>query len=141
MLGYLSLFRPGKTGLTWKKALRLSEEIRTLTGCGYVNVQGKVDRNCPARIWAQAMEHMVEKRVSLSLPLKNHRYLSKVAWDLADQADAMTEQQSRTQRVTRTTTPGPVASVRSPLDEYIQGLRDTKPTTDEMSAWTAGRMR
>ena len=135
-LGYISLFRPGQQALTWKKALRLAQEIESLTGKGYVHVQGKVDRPCPPRIWAQAMEQMVERRNSLSLPLpKGHVYLCKVAWDLADQTDAAAEQQSRTARVTRAVSPGPVASIQNPLDEYIQGLRDTKPSDEEMDEW------
>lgn len=141
VLGYISLFRPGKTGLTWKKALRLSEEIRSLTACGYVNVQGKVDRNCQPRIWAQAMEQMVDNRISLILPLKNHKYLTKVAWDMADKADSQSEQSARTNRVTRSASPDPIASIQSPLDAYIQGLRDDKPTDEEMAVWKKERMQ
>jgi hypothetical protein len=139
VLAYISLFRPGKTGLTWKKALRLSQEINALTACGYVSAPGKVDRPCPARIWAQAMEQMVEKRGALSLPLKNHNYLRQVAWQLADQEDAKAEQSKP--RVSRNTDNGPAASIQNPLDEYIQGLRDSKPTDEEMALWKAGRMR
>lgn len=90
-LGYLSLFRPGKQSLTWKKALRLAQEVEELAGKGFVHVQGRVDRDCPARIWAQAMEQMVERRVGLTLPLPNHTYLSKVAYDLAEQTGRQTE--------------------------------------------------
>jgi len=139
-LGYMSLFRPGRTGLTWKKALRLSEEIASLTACGYVSVKGQVDRNCPPRIWAQAMEQMVEKRITLTLPLANHRYLGKVAWQLADQEDLQAEKQSRV-RPTRTAGPDRSLSISSPLDAYIQGLRDTRPSDEEMAAWKAGRMQ
>lgn len=140
-LGYLSLFRPGTTGLTWKKAVRLADEIGQLAAKGYVGGQGKVDSDCPPRIWAQAMEQMVERRAALSLPLKNHNYLRQVAWQLADQADAQSEQQSRAVRVTRPSTNGPVFSISSPLDAYIQGLRDTKPSDAEMAEWRAGRLR
>jgi hypothetical protein len=90
-LGYLSLFRPGKQSLTWKKALRLALEIEELTAKGFVHVQGRIDRDCPARIWAQAMEQMVERRTGLTLPLPNHTYLSKVAYDLAEQTNRHTE--------------------------------------------------
>ena len=91
VLGYLSLFRPGKQSLTWKKALRLAIEIEELTAKGFVHVQGRIDRDCQARIWAQAMEQMVERRVGLTLPLPNHTYLSKVAYDLAEQTNRRTE--------------------------------------------------
>lgn len=91
VLGYISLFRPGTQSLTWKKALRLVLEIEALVGKGFVHVQCRIDRDCPPRIWAQAMEQMVELRTSLSLPMPNHIYLSKVAWDLAEQVSRQTE--------------------------------------------------
>jgi len=90
-LGYLSLFRPGIQALTWKKALRLALEVEELAGKGFVSVQGRIDRDCPARIWAQAMEQMAERRTGLSLPLPNHTYLSKVAYDLAEQTNRQAE--------------------------------------------------
>lgn len=141
VLGYLSLFRPGQNGLTWKKALRLVEEINKLTAVGYVGIHGRVDRDCPAMIWAQAMEQMSERRNLLTLPLKNHNYLRQVAWQLADQEDARSEQQGRTHRVTRVVSSDPTASIQNPLDAYIQGLRDTKPTDEEMEEWKAERMQ
>ena len=141
VLGYLSLFRPDKTGLTWKKALRLAEEIAALTACGFVSIHGKVDRTCSPRIWAQGMEQMIEKRLSLTLPLKNHNYLRQVAWQLADQEDASREQQSHIARPIRTASSGPIASIQNPMDAYIQGVRDTKPTDEELAAWKSSRMQ
>jgi hypothetical protein len=103
VLGYLSLFRPGKQALTWKKALRLALEIEQLVATGYVHVQGKVDRTCPPSLWARAMEQMVEQRGALRLPMASHNYLSKIAWDLADSADYQAEKkQSTTQMSSRT---------------------------------------
>jgi hypothetical protein len=96
-LAYISLFRPGKQSLSWKKALRLVGGIEELTGKGFVHVQGRVDRNCPARIWAQAMEQMVERRIGLTLPLPNHTYLCKVAYDLADSADYQHEKKQHSE--------------------------------------------
>jgi hypothetical protein len=143
-LGYLGLFRPGQNGLTWKKALRLAEEIAAIASKGFVHVQGKIDHNCPPRIWAQAMEQMVERRNSLSLPLPNgHVYLCKVAWDLANQEDAANERSAdQNARNNRRSIEGsqPVASIQNPLYDYAQGLRDTKPTDEEMDEWRRGRM-
>lgn len=139
---YLGLFRP-VTGraMQAKKATRLLSEIKALVAAGHVQVDRKVARPCPPRLWAQAIEQMIERRDRLSLPMPNHQYLMKIAWDLADQADAAAEQQSRTQRVTRAASPGPVASIQSPLDAYVQGLRDTKPSDVEMADWNAKRMQ
>lgn len=89
LLQYLALFRPATgRGLAPKKALRLVTEILILVGKGYVNRQGFPDRYCPPHIWAGAMETMISQRDGLTLPMPNHNYLKKVAWDLADKADA-----------------------------------------------------
>lgn len=141
VLGYLSLFRPGQNGLSWKKALRLADEINQIVARGYVKVQGKVDRDCPPRIWAQAMEQMVERRATLSLPFKNHNYLRQVAWQLADSEDAKNEKQSGHGRRARSHQNGPVSTIQNPLDAYIQGQRHTRPTDEEMEEWKANRMQ
>ena len=96
LLSYLSLFRPGQRALGWKKALRLTREISSLVAAGHVQVKGKVARPCPPHLWAQAMEQMAERRVSLSLPLKNHNYLRQVAYHIADREDAARETMVRT---------------------------------------------
>lgn len=89
VLQYLALFRPATgRGLAPKKALRLVTEIRDLIKAGYVSRKGRPDRSCPPQIWAAAMEVMVNQRDGLSLPMPNHNYLKKIAWDHADQADA-----------------------------------------------------
>lgn len=91
VIGYLSLFRPGKSALSPKKALRLASELSALVATGHIQVQGKVARPCSPRIWAQGMEQMVERRGSLSLPLPNHNYLRQIVWQLADEADRQQE--------------------------------------------------
>lgn len=143
VLGYLGLFRPSQTGLTWKKSLRLATEISALTACGYVSVQGRVDRPCPPRVWAQAMEQMVERRQALSLPLKNHNYLRQVAWQIADQEDAQNEKSSHASPIRRQTgaivITEQIGNISSPLDQYIQGLRESKPSDEEMALWKRDR--
>ena len=120
-LGYLSLFRPGKQALSWKKALRLVGEIDGLTGKGFVHVSGRVDRNCPARIWGQAMEQMVDRRIGLTLPLPNHTYLSKVAYDLADSADYQHEKNQHNAAQQRR--PLPDRSVADPMLDPMEKAR------------------
>ena len=90
---YLSLFRPQGTGrsLTTKKALRLLTELRDLVRVGYVSKPGNIDRRCPPSIWASAMETMTNQRHNLTLPMPNHNYLCKVAYDQAYQADRSQE--------------------------------------------------
>jgi hypothetical protein len=94
---YLALFRPLKNGsLTNKKALRLLTELRDLVKQGYVSKPSCVDRPCPPQIWAQAMETMVNQRHGLTLPMPNHNYLCKVAYDKADAVDFQAERSRET---------------------------------------------
>ncbi len=83
-LRYLTLFRPGKSALSWKRVLRLVGEVSALAAAGYVSVQGRIDRDCPPRIWAAAMDEMVERRSAIKRPLRNHNYLRQVAHGLAE---------------------------------------------------------
>ena len=99
ILSYLSLFRPGRRALSWKKVLRLSKEIATLAAAGHIQVRGKVARPCTPRHWATGMEQMIERRQTLSLPLKNHNYLRQVVYQLADQDDADRERTVRNQEL------------------------------------------
>jgi len=94
-LGYLSLFRPNKRALTWKKAKTLILELSALIAPGHIQVQGKPARTCPPQLWAMAMAQMVDRAASLQRPLKNHNYLRQIVYQLADQADAKQEQQVR----------------------------------------------
>lgn len=99
---YFTLFRPVKSALAWKKVLRLAGEIKALCGAGYVSTQGQVDRNCPPRIWAAAMDEMAERQNAIKRPLKSHNYLRQVAWGLADQAAKQQESGTRNQEATHT---------------------------------------
>jgi hypothetical protein len=135
LIGYLSLFRPGTRALSWKKALRLVKELDELTGKGFVSLQGRVDRNCPATIWARAMEQMIEQRAGLSLPMPNHNYLRKVAYDMADQADYQGEKKQHT-AAQQHRRPQPDRSVADPALDPMEKARrewDAKhgaPTAD-----------
>ena len=67
------------------------QEIAALIAPGYIQVKGQPARPCPARIWAEAMTQISERRDSLRLPLASHQYMAKIAWDLADREDARVE--------------------------------------------------
>ena len=100
LLGYLSLFRPGKSSLSWKRALRLTREIARLVSSRYVTgVHGQVARPCSPTIWAAAMDEMSCRRDALSRPLGSHNYLREVAWGLAETADKQREMSAREREV------------------------------------------
>lgn len=87
VIGYLSLFRPQKQSLRWSRVSALLTEIQQLVECGYVSVQGKIDKGCSPAIWARAMDEMLTQRHRLDCPMQGHVYLRKVAHGLAEQAD------------------------------------------------------
>ncbi|MEN8134304.1 MAG: hypothetical protein ABFS18_02040 [Thermodesulfobacteriota bacterium] len=117
---YLSLFRPASgRSLTPKKALRVLTELRDLVAKGYVTVRGRVDRSCPSLIWATAMETMVNQRHALNLPMPNHNYLVKVAYDLADAAD---RQQESSVRIAETNGQRPIKTTGQPQLETTNPL-------------------
>ena len=97
LLGYLGLFRPGKQALRWAKSLKMINELSAMIAQGHIQIQGKVARPCPPHLWAQAMEAVIERRSTLTLPLKNHNYLRQVAYQIADQADAGRERHQHQQ--------------------------------------------
>ena len=91
MLHYLTMFRPEKTMLSWGKALRLTKDLAALVAAGTIQVEKKVARPCPPRLWALGIEQVTERRDRLRLPLKNHNYLKQIVYDLADREDARNE--------------------------------------------------
>jgi hypothetical protein len=122
---YLSLFRP-VTGraIQAKKATRLMTEIKQMVAAGHVQVDRKVARPCPPRVWAQAIERMIGQRDRLNLPMPNHNYLQKIAYDLADQADYQAEKkQYNSAQLHRRPDPVPDRSVADPALDPMEKAR------------------
>lgn len=139
---YLALFKPesGKA-MQPRKALRLVTELKLLVTAGHVQYDRKAARPCPHHLWARAMEQMIERRDRLNLPMPNHRYLITIAWDLAE-ADDRARESAPQQRSARTNDGlQRVAAVLNPLDQWIQGKRDDKPSDEEMDAWKKSRLQ
>jgi len=120
---YLGLFRP-VTGraIQAKKAVRLLTELRQLVATGYVQVDHKVARACQPRTWALAIERMVEQRDRLNLPMPNHNYLQKIAYDLADQADYQAKKKQHT-NAAQHRRPQPDRSEADPLLDPMEKAR------------------
>ncbi len=102
-LYYLDLFRPASgQAIGMNKAMRLLSDLRDEIKCGYVQPKGKIARPCPAWIWAEAIQTMLDQRACLDLPMPNHTYLKKVAWGKADEADKNQEAAGRNKEGTQT---------------------------------------
>jgi len=88
---YIALFRPSSgRGLLWNKARRLADELYRMIISESVAVGSRAARPTVADMWRQAMERMIDNPPS-NLPLKNHNYLVKIVYDLADAADRVDE--------------------------------------------------
>lgn len=109
-LAYLALFRPPQRALSWRKSLKILNDLAALIAPGHIQIQGKPARPCPPVLWAMAMEQMAG-RTDLQRPMKNHNYLRQIVWQLADQADAGREQAQR-----RAETDGSQRVIRQPSD-------------------------
>lgn len=119
---YLSLFRPvAGRALQARKATRLMLEVKGLVITGHVQIDKRVARPCPPRIWAQAMEQMVERRDRLSIPMPNHKYLTSIAYDLADQADCKSEYSKNSALQHKRTRPEPAES--NPAGDPLEKAR------------------
>ncbi len=163
VLPYLAIFRPEKQALRWDKAGKIVAELAKMIASGHIQVQGRGARPCPPRIWGQAMEQMVERRDSIRRPLPNHNYLKQVAWQLADEEDGRNEATRRQMEASgaigrerasntgdrlifaektakKNLSPQAVSDL-SPIDAYIQGHREDKPSQEEVQEWFAGRLR
>jgi len=92
---YLALFRPQKTGLTWRKAYKILSDLNELIKTGIIQVQGKASIPCRAAHWAEGMQKMLAQEYCIERPLPNHNYLRKVVYPLAE-AGAAREEKQRT---------------------------------------------
>jgi len=141
---YTGLFRPAKgKALQARKFARIITELQEMVATGHVQVGHNPARPCPPKLWARAIACMLERRDRLSLPMPNHNYLLQIAWDLADAADAAREKSYHERKIVRsdeTDRQQQPQRIMTPIDEYVQGLRDTRPTDEEIDEWKRQRM-
>jgi hypothetical protein len=88
VLQYLGLFRKGKCGLPWTRALRLFKDLRDLVARGTVQWDGGEERPASPMLWADALDAVLARRPHA---LENHNYLRRVAWEMAKGGAARTE--------------------------------------------------
>jgi hypothetical protein len=96
VLNYLSLFRPPKRALAWSRARRLLVELAPLMEAAAVRRHGRDWRVTPD-MWRRGIEQMLERRDTLTLPLKSHGYLLEIVAGLASKAEGDVETQKEAQ--------------------------------------------
>lgn len=96
VIGYLGLFKPGKTALRLSLALKIAQEVAGLVDGGTVCKDERTGVRRPASPaqWAAGIEQMLSQRDRLTLPLDGHGYLRAVVFGLADKVDAARERQT-----------------------------------------------
>lgn len=90
VMRYMGLFRPNQRGLTWPRARRLLEDLAEMMGSPAIQRGGK-DWPVTREMWRQALEHMADKRSTLTLPLQSHGYLLTIVAGLAGKAQTSAE--------------------------------------------------
>jgi hypothetical protein len=93
---YLALFRRGKRGLTWARALKIIVDLQQLVMTGKVHWEGEEERPAPPELWAQIIDKMLVKK--WDPPLEDHNYLRKVVWSEAKPLAVAAEAGHRSQR-------------------------------------------
>ena len=71
ILAYLSLFRPEKNSLSWKRAGKLLEELSGLINTGTITRDGKVYA-APVEVWERGLIKVVDQREKITRPLSGH---------------------------------------------------------------------
>lgn len=90
LLRYIALFRPAQRALSWDRAARLLHDLLQPISAGRVQRDGRWYQ-APVEAWRRALEHMLDQRDRLRLPLKSHGYLIEIVIGVADQVGAETE--------------------------------------------------
>lgn len=88
-LSYLGLFRQGGKALPWRRALTLVKSLRDLTEQETVHWQGGETRPATPDLWGRAMEATITGNPK---GLRNHNYMRKCAYDLAEDLAAKAEE-------------------------------------------------
>lgn len=92
MPDYLGLFKPLKQGLRWARMVKLLGELQPEIQSAQVTRQGRTWA-APQPLWVAALEQVIERRDTLTLPLAGHGYLREVVAGMANRAAGQAEAQ------------------------------------------------
>lgn len=77
LIGYLGLFRPVKTSLTFERVATILNELSPMITAGKIQRDGR-EFPAPAESWIYAINQMLASRQTLKLPMKSHGYLLEI---------------------------------------------------------------
>ncbi len=129
-IAYLRLFKPPKTELRTSRATTVVSELAALVAPGTVckDERGGIRRPASPSVWVTAIEQMLATPPS-DLPLANHNYLRRVAYGIADTADAGAER-AREAEARQPVPRAGVSPATGPEDALTTALRWLKTQLD-----------
>lgn len=101
LIQYIALFRPAARNLSMDRLASLLGELQPMIADATISRNGRA-WSAPQDYWKMALEEMVAKRDSLTLPLKSHGYLLAIIAGYSDKAEAKKEAQTHAQRAGHT---------------------------------------
>lgn len=113
LVRYLGLFRPASRNLTMDRVASLLAELAPLIHAARIQHKGSTYA-APLEHWRSAIDELMGKRDTLTLPLKTHGYLLAMLAGYAGQVGARAEQAQQQRR--SGVTPVGVSAAHRPVD-------------------------
>ncbi|MDP8171525.1 hypothetical protein QJU96_09555 [Pasteurella skyensis] len=93
LIGYLGLFRPEKSALTFERVATILNQLLPDVQAQEIKRDGVV-YPAPVSVWVSALREMLKQRHCLKLPMKSHGYLYEIIAQHSQQAHLQTSQNS-----------------------------------------------
>lgn len=77
LIGYLGLFRPAKSSLTFERVATILNELTPMITAQTIKRDGQ-EFKAPPEAWVYAINQMLANRQTLKLPMKSHGYLLEI---------------------------------------------------------------
>lgn len=77
LIGYLGLFRPAKSSLTFERVATILNELSPMIISGKIQRDGR-EFSAPPEAWIYGINQMLTSRQTLKLPMKSHGYLLEI---------------------------------------------------------------
>lgn len=90
LVQYLGLFRPPQRNLSLARVAGLLQELKPLIADAKIERGGRI-WSAPQDYWKMALEEILAKRETLTLPLKTHGYLLTIIAGYSSKAEAKQE--------------------------------------------------
>lgn len=132
LVQYLAFFRPAQRNLSMDRLASILTELLQMIEAAQIERGGK-RYAAPLDYWKSALEEMLSKRASLTLPLKSHGYLLSIIAGYADKQEAKTEQRvEKTRSQGKFYTPQQTAKSVAPvkLREFLKQKGNANDTND-----------